>query len=384
MTSDDVPGHGAASRRSNAFDLLRLTAALAVIGEHSWVLTGNGTPLPATTGTGLGRIGVGVFFLISGYLIARSWGADPSLRRFALRRALRIYPAYAVVVVLTVFALGPALTSLSTGEYFGSAGTWSHLVRNLLIVPVQYDLPGVFETVPEPGAVNGSLWTIRVEVFCYAAVAVLGVAGVLRRRLALGLLAVAAVGFAAVLAAIGYDGALIPGALAATAAEPLAYFAIGMVVAAAGPPGRRTWPLAALATAGWVASWGTPVAGVAAVPAISALTIAVAFRSPVVLHHPTGGLDLSYGTYLMAFPVQQWLAHLGLRSPLAMALATVAVVVPLALASWVLIERPALARKPRRPARDAVGTGAGGQGGPMGEPSSYRFPRHTATPPAAG
>ncbi|MEW9553882.1 acyltransferase family protein [Nonomuraea sp. NPDC050783] len=337
--------------RANAFNLLRLLGALAVIVEHSWVLSGHGTPLTPASGIGLGGIGVGVFFLISGYLISASWLADPSPARYALRRALRIYPAYALVVVLTALVLGPLVSTLPAAGYLSGPGPWSHIARGLLIQPVSYTLPGVFEGLPYPGAVNGSLWTIWVEVLCYFGVAVLGLLGLLRRRAVLAGLALAALAVTTVIHLTGYAGPLVPLVVSAFAAQPLAFFALGMLVREARwvPP---PW-LALTLLAVWPLLWGTPVANLAAIAAVTCATFLVAFRAPAWLHRPTGSYDLSYGAYLLAFPAQQVLVQAGLREPASVLLATTAVVLPLAALSWRLVEAPALRLRRHRPAATA-------------------------------
>src|SRR5438445_6117084 len=105
------------SHRGNAFDLLRLMAALLVVFGHSWVLTGHEDLLTFLGGINAGDLGVGVFFLLSGYLVSASWLADPSLKRFAARRALRIYPAYALVVAVLALVVGPLVTRLAPAAY---------------------------------------------------------------------------------------------------------------------------------------------------------------------------------------------------------------------------------------------------------------------------
>jgi peptidoglycan/LPS O-acetylase OafA/YrhL len=334
------------NHRGNAFDLLRLVAALLVVVGHSWVMTGHEDPLTFLSGTNAGDLGVGVFFLLSGFLVSGSWLADPSLKRFAARRALRIYPAYALVVVALAVVLGPLVTRLSAAAYYASGGTWKFLAGNLAIIPVQFTLPGVFEGNPYPNAVDGSLWTIRVEVLCYVGVAVLGLAGLLRRRWATAAVAGLLYAVALIVEATGYHGVLLPGALDYQAAVPIAYFGVGMAYrefVGANPPPWWTPALGALA---WAVLWFTPAAPVGALVFVAALTFTIAFRAPTALHHPTGGYDLSYGTYLLAFPVQQ-LLH-GLPSVIN-ALLTTVIVLALAALSWRFVEQPALRRKPSRP-----------------------------------
>jgi peptidoglycan/LPS O-acetylase OafA/YrhL len=59
-------------------------------------------------------------------------------------------------------------------------------------------------------------------------------------------------------------------------------------------------------------------------------------------------VDLSYGTYLYAFPVQQMLAAVGIRNSLEMFALAVPLTLLLAAASWFIVEKPCLKLKSRR------------------------------------
>jgi peptidoglycan/LPS O-acetylase OafA/YrhL len=99
-------------------------------------------------------------------------------------RLFRIWPALIVCVLITVFLLGPAVSALSFRAYFANRETWSYLVRDILLNNIRYTLPGVFQGNHFPGAVNGSLWTLPLEVKCYAMIFLLGCARVFRSGLA--------------------------------------------------------------------------------------------------------------------------------------------------------------------------------------------------------
>lgn len=149
--------------RQNNLDFLRLFAAVLVLFGHAFPLTGQ--PGPGFAANGVQTIGVKIFFLLSGYLVAKSWMADPNLLRFATRRALRILPALLVVVLITCFILGPLVTRLPIDEYVSHTTTWGYL--NNARFYINYSLPGVFENNVYPNAVNGSLWSLPVEVLMY-------------------------------------------------------------------------------------------------------------------------------------------------------------------------------------------------------------------------
>ncbi|TFD65363.1 acyltransferase family protein [Cryobacterium ruanii] len=111
---------------------LRLLAAVAVVVGHGYVLNGE-TPAPRVGGIPLHTLGLYVFFTISGYLITSSWNRWPNLPSFVRNRALRILPALAAVVLLTVVVIGPLATELTLSEYLNTPQTWLYLSGVLLV-----------------------------------------------------------------------------------------------------------------------------------------------------------------------------------------------------------------------------------------------------------
>jgi peptidoglycan/LPS O-acetylase OafA/YrhL len=73
----------------------------------------------------------------------------------------------------------------------------------------------------------------------------------------------------------------------------------------------------------------------------------LAYRSPYLdLDNKVG--DCSYGIYIYAFPIQQLAAHvMPAGTPYYNMTVTTAVVVPLAMLSWMYIEKPSLGMKAR-------------------------------------
>ena len=154
------------SARNNNFSLLRIAAALMVISGHMSYLTA--TPLSSFLDKPIQGIGVSIFFLIGGYLITQSWLSDPKPLRYATKRFFRIWPPLAAFLVVAALIVGPFLSRLPMKEYYTHPVTWNYF-KNALF-DIQYSLPGVFETNPYPNAVNGSLWTLPVEVVMYVLV----------------------------------------------------------------------------------------------------------------------------------------------------------------------------------------------------------------------
>ena len=173
------------ARSDDNFLLLRFLAAALVIYGHAPVIGGHETQdlfLRLNWGRYSGAIAVDLFFVISGFLVSASWLRNAHLGRFLRARALRIVPAYAACILACAFVVGPLFTTLSPRDYFSNAQTWDYALANLHFGPrLAWWLPGVFSD-HAVAVVNGSIWTLPVEVFMYACVAVAGVLAILARR----------------------------------------------------------------------------------------------------------------------------------------------------------------------------------------------------------
>lgn len=164
---------------ANNFDFIRLAAAFSVLVSHQFAFAGKPEPSPVPFHS-LGGLAVLAFFTISGFLVTQSWDRDRHALRFAARRILRIWPGWIVVTIFTGLILGPLITTLSLPAYFGSTRTWEYLGQ--LVLMTKYTLPGVFTTNSVPEVVNGSLWTLPIEVQMYAFLLVAGVTSLLKWR----------------------------------------------------------------------------------------------------------------------------------------------------------------------------------------------------------
>lgn len=154
----------------NNFDLLRLLLAGTVCLVHTYELSGF-QRLAAISTLLSSAVAVKAFFVVSGFLIFMSYERSSSLKSYFSKRARRIYPAYFVVVTVSAFGLFIA-SSASISEYF-SVQWLRYLAANLAFLNfLQPTLPGVFEKNPIP-AVNGALWTLKIEVMFYLTVPVI-------------------------------------------------------------------------------------------------------------------------------------------------------------------------------------------------------------------
>lgn len=333
---DPAPATAPASRHLS-FDVLRLGAALAVLLSHSYALVGRSEP--GIGAQSVGNIAVLVFFAISGYLIAQSWSREPRLALFVAKRTLRIMPALLVVLLLSALVLGPLVTTLPLGTYFSSPDTWRYVSDNA-VMHTTYDLPGLFTANPFPAVVNGSLWTLKHEVLCYAMIAVLGLCGLLRRRsVATAVLLV----MIAVFAVARTEG---PAFFYESALERA--FCVAALLCVWGDAVPRSRVAAVALLGAWVAAADTAAGVWLAVMAIPYATIVAAGALPAAVERPLRGVDVSYGVYLWAFPVQQLIVQVaGVDRPALLSAVALPVTVACSLASWFLIEHPALRLKSR-------------------------------------
>ena len=155
---------GNADFSRNNLDCLRLVFASIVVLFHIFALT-QISAYSIFAHYLSAESAVKSFFVISGLLIYRSYTRSSSLASYLEKRVRRIYPAYFTVIVLAAVALC-ALSSLPALKYFG-AGFWKYLGANLLFLNfLAPGLPGVFTANNDP-AVNGALWTLKLEVAFY-------------------------------------------------------------------------------------------------------------------------------------------------------------------------------------------------------------------------
>src|ERR1035438_833360 len=161
---------GSADFSKNNLDCLRLIMASIVVLFHVSALTN----LPAFSFLGeycSAHFAVRGFFVISGMLIYRSYVRSSSVSSYLEKRVRRIYPAYFAIIALAAGALC-FLSSAPVSQYFG-AGFWKYLGANLLFLNfLAPSLPGVF-TGNDLATVNGSLWTLKIEVAFYLFVPVM-------------------------------------------------------------------------------------------------------------------------------------------------------------------------------------------------------------------
>lgn len=276
--------------RNHSLDYLRLLLSAVVVLYHARTLAGQDPVMPWLLSP---TFAVQAFFVISGMLIFSALDREPTIEAYLARRFWRIYPAYAVVVVIAALCLVRDFDSALLG----------HVAANLALANfLAPDLPGVFAGNPET-AINGSLWTIKVEVTFYVLAPILVVLG---RRLGL----VRLLSVIATVSAVWHIGFMVAGLGRWAMQFPgqLVFFCVGGLIHHL----KMTW---------------RPIA----LPPLSA--------------------DYSFGLYLVHFPIIQLLVASGIHRephylPLAFALSFAG-----AFLIWHMVERPVQVWRARANAR---------------------------------
>ena len=358
---------GVDERGGNNFDALRLVLACSVMLSHSFYFTVTALPEPLlfiTRGElSAGELAVDGFFLLSGYLITASWFRSHGVLDYAKKRALRIYPGFLACYGLSLLVVAP-IGQPNVGRFYRSID-WARLPFSLLTFDV-LRLPDEFVTLlgyPLRN-VNGSLWTIRLEVECYVLLALLGLLKVLERPLAV--LAVFVVAYVAYVLALppltpGREPAGESGSPPATTRRAAALRCV-LPLRRHGAQVHRARlvhdvRLLLAAAALFVLGMATHTTRIAAPFALGYALFYLGYHPSIPLHDVARKRDLSYGIYLYAWPVQYLLMLMlgrGLNPYVFCALCLPPTAVAAAV-SWKVIERPAL-RSKARSATTAVAT----------------------------
>lgn len=338
-------------KHDNGFDALRLFAALLVIFGHAFRLTGE--EIAGFDLSGLATIGVKIFFVISGYLVAASWLRDPHPGRFLQRRFLRIMPGLAGVVVLTTFVFGPMLTSLPLTAYFADPRTWLYLA-NIAFYPIDA-LPGVFTANVAPNEINGSLWSLPPEFSMYLLLPLAaGISFALTR--AYRLFAIAALVFALIAALVivpapEFRDWLVYGTRVWAWFSVAAFFLVGACYTLCRWDRFLNRSIAVAALLALIFAPMPPVFSELMLLALLPYIVLSFGTGPAPLHGAlTRHGDYSYGLYLYAFLAQQALVAAFGTPGGAVANFAIATIIAggCAVLSWHFIERPALRAKPSR------------------------------------
>jgi peptidoglycan/LPS O-acetylase OafA/YrhL len=150
---------------TNNFDFLRVVFASTVALSHLIELSDVQIFQPYIKYFNT-RLAIDGFFVISGFLIAKSFQNSANVKEYIIKRVKRILPAYTILILVSAIALSFISTN-SYSFYFTSMQFWKYLSVNLIFQNyIEPCLPGVFE-INKICAINGALWTIKIEEAFY-------------------------------------------------------------------------------------------------------------------------------------------------------------------------------------------------------------------------
>ncbi|WP_340645159.1 acyltransferase [Phenylobacterium sp.] len=333
--------------KDNNFDLIRLFAAVEVVVYHATHHLH--ATLPAWGDYALQQFrGVPIFFFISGLLVTSSLAGRGNVVKYFERRARRVLPALWVAGGLALVLLG-AFGQLS--DQLSSPKFWLWLGSQLTVFQV-YN-PASFRDFGV-GVVNGSLWTIPVEISFYLVLpaAVLLSSWSKQPRLTFIAMVLVAMAFSFVAYAfVVIEAGSLPARLVKITLLPhlwlfalgvLAFVYFGTLAAIV-----RWWPplfpaIYLIYAFGLRPFLPELVAELLGQGLLSMAVLAVAVAIPPISDRLLRGQDFSYGVYLFHMLVVNAAVELGLGG-VPTVLVVVAVTFALAGLSWKYVEKPALA-----------------------------------------
>lgn len=340
---------GALEPAKNNFDLLRICAAIAVLFGHSyWIQPAENPEEPILRFTELeysGSLAVFAFFLISGILVSASFERQKSLERFMILRLTRIYPALVFCIIATTYVVYPAFSEVSFLNALFSQSSMTYLLTNIgLFFKTQWDLPGLFEMNPVKGFVNGSLWTLPLELKCYMLVVAAGLCSCFTSKYRF-------VAFCTLIG-VAFSYLVIHGSNIAFfesltlrpigySFHPLVFFCAGMILYVFRNNISVNWAVGIALSLAYLAMKTTPLGSVLFYLAFVYVLLLIAVEPALLRFRPKH--DYSYGVYLWGFLVQQVVAsHYPHMNNLISLTISVPVTVGVAAISWHLVEKPSL------------------------------------------
>lgn len=155
-------------RSNNCFDFLRYIFAFSLILVHFCTLTETEQFWFIS-----GQMRVKAFFTITGFLVVYSFIRRGNIKIYCWKRIQRIVPAY-VTTILSCFLIGYCFSTSSFSNYYCSLQSIKYLLANLTFLNfIEPCLPGLFTENPVETSVNGSLWSMKLEVLFYCFVPIM-------------------------------------------------------------------------------------------------------------------------------------------------------------------------------------------------------------------
>lgn len=328
------------ARINNSFGEVRLLLALIVFFAHLGALT-RADELEWFASTFDADLAIKGFFSISGFLVTRSFFRSSSFIRFYEKRIRRIFPAYFSCIVFCS-VVGFFVSELSAGVFFLSEDFFSYFLANIFFLNfIAPDLPGAFGNNIS-SAVNGSLWTIKVELSLYIMVPFIVV---IFSRLGsiFGFLILFLFGVGWFLYFSFMFDQPIGERLARQFPGQLPFFVVGCFLAVTDFPKFWRWALVLTFVIYYFFLDIFLPFGMAAVLSMLLYPVAIIFisMSKILSFGVDRFGDFSFGIYLFHFPVIQLIEHLGVfdAHPYYGLFLCMLSVFSLAFLSWHVVER---------------------------------------------
>lgn len=331
---DTIDGH------ANNYTLIRLLLAASVIYFHSYALVGGpylGDPLSMllVPVTSLGGLAVQCFFLLSGLFVTQSFYRDPSVIRFAIRRAARIWPGLFVCLLVTT-AIGAILSQgINAWRLLLLPDIHDYLANNGRL-KMDFFVTGIYENTHSKG-LNGSLYTLPVEVGLYVVIALAGLLGALKHRTGIVVLAAALLGIAWLNPGIFTK----PLGIESLGQPLIAMFFFGcLLFGIAGKIRISGWQVLPLGILAWAS---TGLLHTCAFFAMATWIMLYVGQQPTLRRWLPLQRDLSFGVYIYGYPCQQMIISTWPEiRPIPLLLTALPLALLFAALSWRWVEAPGI------------------------------------------
>lgn len=180
---------------NNSMDIIRLFLSILVIYGHTFpILYGPSLVSPSgkmdflatfsNNQIGSGTVAVYIFFILSGFLISQSMLNSNSCSEYLIKRGLRLLPAYFCSLIMSTLILGPIVSNYKYIDYIKTGDPFKYIIHNITfgIFGFHYSLVDVYSNNPFPSSINASMWTLPYEVACYLMILLFAVFGILSKK----------------------------------------------------------------------------------------------------------------------------------------------------------------------------------------------------------
>lgn len=239
--------------------------------------------------------------------------------------------------------MGLLVTTLPKIDYLTNSSTYNYL-KVVFLFPMQWTLPGVFETSSFNNSVNGSLWTLPYEILSYVFVAILGICGALKNKhvvLFLFLFSLYVKNYLITFVPKDFAWVYVPDFF-----NLFLFFAAGMVLYAFKDDIKLSKQYALISLSLLVISF--IFGGFTNIFTIfgSYLIVYIAYSKKIKFYNFAKYGDFSYGLYIYAFSIQQSVTYfVNDISVFSNIIISVPLTIFVSYCSWHLIEKPSMKLK---------------------------------------